>query len=267
MKIFLSCQHTSMVLNKLQKNDEVRASSPPFNILKTKSEFIKHYDYPVFGYESSLFIFNLFQRKELSCLHKLKCGINPIFKLKVKQIKKHFIKYNRIIEFLTKFEALDITTIRCFDDWNEWIIKENKIDKNWSSKLHIDNILTLFEIETNEISITNLKWLSRIVSAYGLIGCLTDIINLKYALNITNFDFEDQKNIWIPDLLIHDGETDDLLCVVLLKYLNPNLKIIMQLPIDKIFDIIEIKFNSQGWTILRDPESKNQEQLIQLYNL
>jgi hypothetical protein len=98
------------------------------------------------------------------------------------------------------------------------------------------------------------RWLSKAFAGYNVVGCLTDVANLVFAMrgeppsgeisetetvaaihevsdkiNAKNF-----SGLWIPTHLIHDCEMDDLLTWLLLtnihKAIGSSLKTLIQLP-------------------------------------
>merc|ERR1712032_495930 len=99
-----------------------------------------------------------------------------------------------------------------------------------------------------------LRWLAKCFKGYAPIGCLTDVVNLSFAIlgkpPATNPDehvalaamqemkekasSKDIYNIWLPTHLMMDAEYDDCLCWLLLEYLhrlkNTELEVLIQLP-------------------------------------
>jgi hypothetical protein len=241
-------------------------------------EDINHYDRPVFGIEIPILIHELFQLPELQKIQKhfelpsLAFCINPFLQEKASQIRKYFKDSTHITSFLDNFQKLDIVTMDTFEKWNTFLLNNN-IAGNWDQCLHQDKILSLFH-DGKASHLPAIRWLSKIVNAFTIPGCLTDVVNLVEALNMKSIT-ELMYNIihhtnffeWIPDIFIHDGEQDDFLCFILLTYLNPNLKVKMQLPIEKKFDVLEKNYLEFGWIILRDPDSKNAEALQHFHKI
>ncbi len=286
MKIFLSCQQTDRIMQEI-KDNEVRASSPVFNKSKNFID-LKDYDVPVFGMKTPILLHTLFQLPELEKIRieydlpKLQFKIDPFLQTKSKDLMKYVTSSEHITTFLTNFQLLDGSLIKNPQDWEQFLF-ENGVPKNWMDKLHQDDVLSLFSDSSNINNKFAIRWLSKILCAYNIAGCLTDVINLIHALGFTSednimelywdiihnivkvpFGGVSQQELWIPDILIHDGELDDMLCFILLKYLNPNLVVKMQIPsIEEIIQITQ-KFEMFGWEIIIDPNSRNE---IALSNL
>jgi hypothetical protein len=279
MKIFLSCQQTPKILQEVVSH-EVRASSPSFN--KPSQEYdIKHYDVPVFGMKIPILIQALFRLPELEKIRiqhnmpLLEFRFDSFLQTKSHELMKYVSGSNHITRFLTSFQLLDPLSIKTGKDWEQFI-SNNQIPENWMDHLHQDEVLHLFsdaEKITNKFAI---RWLSKILCAYTIPGCLTDVINLIHAMgftsnnNIMELYFEiihhsvngvPQKELWIPNMLIHDGETDDMLCFILLKYLNPKIQIKMQVPPNEEIIKVSQKFEMIGWDIIVDKDSKNETAL------
>jgi len=281
MKVFLSCQQTSMIEKEIKGCQDVKASSPSFN---KRSMNIQHYDVPVYGMKIPVLIYKLFQLPELEKIRilyhfqQLKFSIDPFLQQKAQEIKKYFQQDGHIVTFLNNFHVLNITSIQNGFDWNQFLL-QNDIPKDWENKLHYDHVLTLFK-DDPILNKHAIRWLSKILCGFNIPGCLTDVMNLISALGLKHdlmednivdllfkIDHQDLLDLWIPDIFIHDGEQDDLLCVILLQYLNPNLQVKVQLPIQDWFDSLSNKYQQLGWKIIRDPDSKNQIALQHFHNL
>jgi hypothetical protein len=292
LNIFLTCQHTEMILKTIDsylKSDQqidIRSSSPAFNILKAKKlNFppIKHYDNAVFGLQISMLVYKLFQIPSLEKIRdqfglaSLQFELNTFLQEKAGKMKHIFP--SPIKEFLNNVERLEPGSITSMDDWS-FFLQQNQIPNTWKSKLHENDVLGLFNIDHFYTTKSNIRWLSKIIAGFNITGCLTDVVNLLYCLfdddNKSYFQFNSlyslintiqntKRQLWIPDVFIHDGERDDMLCLILLTWLNPNLQVIVQLPCDAQFDELEHQFDLKKWKILRDPNSRNQKALLSSY--
>ncbi len=256
-RVFLTCQQTRTIANQLKSNMDIRASSPKFNIKNGIINGAKHYDLPIYGVDIPQSIFDMFQMSYFDEIRRsynfksLQYGINGFLQQKSKFIAKYFEANEKITTFLKRFQQLDVNSIKSMKDWDAFL-NTNDIPSNWKLKVHKSQVLSLFDEVNHNHNPNAIQWLSKIVCAYNVDGCLTDAVNLVFCLNTFS---------WIPDILIIDCETDDLLCVIMLTFLNPNIKIIAQLPTDQIFDKLAKEYESFNWQIIRDPASKNAEAL------
>merc|ERR550537_1389576 len=99
------------------------------------------------------------------------------------------------------------------------------------------------EEETTTYEQFGLRWLAKALTGFKPDGCLTDVVNLIYAMmgdppekDQTEQDvmrtLEDFKkrlasngrsgfqDLWIPDKLVHDAESDDMLVWLLLRHVH-----------------------------------------------
>ena len=95
-------------------------------------------------------------------------------------------------------------------------------------------------VETSFLEQFSLRWLGKALIGLKPKGCLTDLVNLIFAMEskepnkdmpereiVETFKLFAEKikapfhretalqNLWIPDMLMHDAENDDMLCWVL----------------------------------------------------
>ena len=162
------------------------------------------------------------------------------------------------------------------------------------TSLHLRNINHVFidkgETKTKTLEEYSLRWLGKILCAYKPLGCFVDIISLIFVMmsesheNISEEETiqvidrfvnlikkSDFKNLMIPTHIIHDSENDDVLVWGLLSYIhnfkNSKLNVLVQLPTDPIYDIIDLNYKSKNCYVLRDKESSNMEALNDYFNL
>ena len=107
--------------------------------------------------------------------------------------------------------------------------------------------------KTNEETSTDLetyafRWLGKAFTGYNVTGCLTDVANLLFAMDQQHSDPKEGEanlgelevadtlsrvvekvtkgnlaGLWVPTHLVHDSETDDLLCWLLLEHIHREL--------------------------------------------
>jgi len=128
------------------------------------------------------------------------------------------------------------------------------------------------------------RWLSKIFSAYGPLGTMTDIVNLVFAMMTSSPTPASQTNetcvvdllgafsermasksfegLWIPTHFAMDAEMDDCMCWVLLEHIHrvkgTQLRVLVQLPTDPAVDALADDLaKANGCNIFRDPDSQN----------
>jgi hypothetical protein len=142
-----------------------------------------------------------------------------------------------------------------------------------------------------------LRWLPRALAAHGFAGCFGDVVNLAYAMlgadppsgpqtenhtvdiikrfsKVLQNGARDKpreplkaaaaSTLWIPTHLVHDGESDDIMTLLVLEHLHrrqgSRLRVLMQLPAHRDFDKLVARFDSPPhWTVFRDPDALNGE--------
>jgi hypothetical protein len=204
----------------------------------------------------------------------------------------------KIENFIKNFQLLK--SIRNFDEWNKFIASYD-LPSNWFLNLKNNNVLQLFgfsdgvakNIRHHKLSNgatlekTTVSLLSKLLAGYNIKESLTDIINLIHAVlgktyegypteieimetvnsfckRIENNNF---NNLWIPDVIMHDAERDDMLSCVILLHLNKNIKYIVQLPSHERFDPIEKMLQNDNTRIIRDNDSKNGYSIMNNFNI
>jgi len=211
----------------------------------------------------------------------------------------------KLRDFVDAFEKLSADVISSPKDWDEFVGKYIVAShlEDWQSLLHFDHVLSLFGFEPDtattlrahpykdegkDITLEqhSLRWLSKALSAYNILGTLTDVVNLIFAMlkrdkptsvseeNITQVIQEfttklqsnDFKDMWIPDCMVFDGELDDMLAWLLLKYVhkcrNESKKpyVLAQLPPDlgeKPLDDVKKWLEGKNVQTFVDPNSRN----------
>jgi hypothetical protein len=139
--------------------------------------------------------------------------------------------------------------------WKE-CLKTQGIPNNWERKLEFPYLLQLFGFSDEEaLAVRQMKhtnnetmevyvlgWLSKSLCGYNISGCIVDAVNIIVAINdsinestvdtIAAFAkaLDENKLSWIPTTIIHDGELDDILAIIIAKTINPDLRIITQTP-------------------------------------
>ena len=151
----------------------------------------------------------------------------------------------------------------------------------WESRLHFDHVLQNFgfdddaakrlrgtkhtetdpksgEETTQDLETFSFRWLGKAFSGYSVKGCLTDVVNLLFAMAelyddgkdpkelaeseiarkltevVTKVNKGDFSGLWVPTHIVHDSESDDLLCWLLLEHihkkLGSDLQVLVQFP-------------------------------------
>jgi hypothetical protein len=188
-------------------------------------------------------------------------------------------------------------------DLSVWSTFVHRYAKNgWERKLHFDHLLDNFGFDTEAsdairmqkhilpdgaaVSMDGhaLRWLSKAFAAYGVEGCLTDVVNLIFAMMdivpkgldegaIASYvdQFRDKymltkdfSTLWVPSYFVMDAESDDSLAWMILEYVHEvrgtKLKTFVQLPADEYFDEAAAKLESLpvgGVYVYRDPAAQN----------
>jgi len=129
------------------------------------------------------------------------------------------------------------------------------------------------------------RWLAKALTGFKPDGCFTDVVNLIYAMmgkppqgaptekEVVEYihSFKEHlsrlrlSEMWIPNILMHDAESDDMCVWILLRHvhevLGSQLEVHAQLPPDERLDE-----KAQHWSphakVFRDPDSKNLEALL-----
>merc|ERR1712136_611923 len=143
--------------------------------------------------------------------------------------------FNKVREFADGFGKLDPGTVPTAADWKKWIGRY--VPDSYEEK---DG-----KVETNNLEQFSLRWLGKALIGFKPKGCLTDLVNLIFAMESIepNKDMPEREivetiklfaekikgpfhrktalqNLWIPDMLMYDAENDDMLCWVLLDFIR-----------------------------------------------
>jgi hypothetical protein len=225
--------------------------------------------------------------------------------------------FQRLDNFATAFEKLDPASIQSAEAWSQFV-QQHVEDPKWQEKLHFDHVLGLFgftdsdasfirqktytettsngEEETKTFEQFGLRWVSKALTGFKPDGCLTDVVNLVYAMQgdppaapeeeeavVRKLEqFRERlssatppfEQMWIPNKLVHDAETDDMLVWLLLRYIHKKMKsqleVVVQLPQlpdqeDPLKVVADVWERLPGTTVLRDAQSKNLEALIRYH--
>jgi hypothetical protein len=186
---------------------------------------------------------------------------------------------DRLERFATAFENLAVTEINGPDEWKRFV--EQHVAAGWESRLHFDHVLQNFgfdddvakklrgtkhtetdgktgEVTSHDLETFSFRWLGKAFSGYNVKGCLTDVVNLVFAMAelgddgkdpkglaeseiadkitevVTKVNRSDLSGLWVPTHIVHDSESDDLLCWLLLeqihKTLGSDLQVLVQFP-------------------------------------
>merc|ERR1712060_429320 len=139
---------------------------------------------------------------------------------------------------------------------------------------------------TKEVSLEHwsLRWLSKAFAGYNVLGCLTDVANLVFAMRgkppgkldeleiveaiedvAQKVKEKDFSGLWVPTHMIHDAEVDDQLAWLLLRHIhkwrNSRLVVLVQMPRedreDAVLEDIISRKQAQDCQIFRDETSRN----------
>jgi len=221
--------------------------------------------------------------------------------------------YSSNVEAVDKLEAFckDFVTLDTPDGlkitnpdlWEAFVAKH--VSWGWQDRLHFDHVLTgnfgfgedmatalrektvkiMEKDKEMEVTLEHhaLRWLAKAFKGYGPVGCLTDVVNLVYAIFKMEqpsearedaaveavqklqekMDKGDFSELWIPTHLVHDAESDDSLSWLLLEYIHSKmgsqLQVLIQLPQDEKIDPISayLTSHSSNVQVFRDKDSSN----------
>jgi hypothetical protein len=142
--------------------------------------------------------------------------------------------------------------------------------------------------ETSTYEQFGVRWLAKALTGFKPDGVLTDVVNLIYAMmGEPPTEAQTEKDVietlqkfkehlsrrgchndmWIPDILLHDAESDDMMVWLLLRYVHrlrgSQLEVHVQLPPDTRLDGKEQEWSTLPCVkVFRDPDSKNLEALL-----
>jgi len=147
------------------------------------------------------------------------------------------------------------------------------------------------KLETSTYEQFGVRWLAKALTGFKPDGVLTDVVNLIYAMmgeppteaqtekdvieKLEKFKVKlsrDHSDMWIPDVLLHDAESDDMMVWLLLQYVHKQrgsqLEVQVQLPQAQDTQDTRLDEKAHFWSTLacvkvfRDPDSKNLEALL-----
>ena len=306
-------------LSQLVRGDaDVRASAPDFNERKVAEwTATRRYNVPSYGMLVPAAVYDLFDCNELQGLAREFKMPTPVYKFdtfvhgkahKIGKLVNHLrtlpatadckvgVVADNLERFLVAYQALNADEIKSAGDW-EAFLKQCGLPVDWKRKLHFDHVLCMFGA-TPELSrqiqettfddrgeqVTyerySYRWLSKAIGGYKVAGCITDVLNLIYAVmgvegkghseyqaaeTVHAFTSalrrKDLNGMWIPEVFGHDAETDDVLSWILLEYLHilqgTSLCVVVQLPVSDDLDELEALLTVSRGHAFRDPDSGN----------
>ena len=277
--------------------ESLKVSLPPFNVPKTITLLLmnKSYNVPTFGVMIPKAIMPLFESEAIKAMaEELSIRIpqytldsfvqKKMFKVKIlvqaaRDLGGWDEQADRLERFATAFENLAVTEINGPDEWKRFV--EQHVAAGWESRLHFDHVLQNFgfdddvakklrgtkhtetdgktgEVTSHDLETFSFRWLGKAFSGYNVKGCLTDVVNLVFAMAelgddgkdpkglaeseiadkitevVTKVNRSDLSGLWVPTHIVHDSESDDLLCWLLLeqihKTLGSDLQVLVQFP-------------------------------------
>merc|ERR1712136_538334 len=278
---------------------DVRVSSPAFNVKNhTQLQSSKNYNIPVFGQIPSVALGVLSPEMRLDApsismkvpgftIDRFVQGkMNKVQKM-VEMCKKEITDSNAAFDlvdrFAKDFSELDPTSIQSPDNWFSFV-KKYIDDPDWQEKTHFDHILGLFGFSED----VALRIRQKALTGFKPDGVLTDVVNLIYAMmGEPPTEAQTEKDVieklqkfkehlsrrgchndmWIPDILLHDAESDDMMVWLLLRSVHrlrgSQLEVHVQLPPDTRLDGKEQEWSTVPCVkVFRDPDSKNLEALL-----
>jgi len=208
----------------------------------------------------------------------------------------------KLENFAKGFTGIDAKKISGPKEFEDFVHKH--VAPGWEDQLHFDHVLAMFgftkaasdkirgmtikvQEKDQEIDVTlehhALRWLTKAFRGYGPVGCLTDMVNLVYAvlkmeqpkeaseeavMDAVNrlqdkMKRNDLTDLWIPTHLVHDAETDDALTWLLLQRLHElqktRLEVLIQMPPEEAQDELAQWLKNHGTKIqvFRDKDSSN----------
>jgi len=304
----------------------IKASLPPFNINKDVEmpSSVLSINVPVYGPNIPNSVMRLFESSEMQDLAKsVSCRIpsytlNKIVQSKMEKVLD-LVNVARSLEDIAQRNGAAIDKLESFakglqdlkpsdiTDVSAWSTFVNKYAGNgWAQKLHFDNLLDNFGFDKlasdvlrkekytypdgEQVTFENhaFRWLSKAFAAYGVEGCMTDVVNLAFAMmGVETKEIDEGKvaayldhfrvnvlakkefsNLWVPSYFVMDAEVDDSLAWVILKYVHEarrtTLRTFVQLPIDEEINQIAATLQKMDHVyVFRDPEAKNQKAVMQ----
>lgn len=219
----------------------------------------------------------------------------------------------RLKAFADAFECINDADFQNLNDWNRFM--NDHVGADWRMKLSFEKVLSNFgfddefasalrqqttEERDDKLGTTQtvtweyqgLRWVSKAMTGFKPAGCLTDVVNLVFAMKRYNpsdveagiteskiievikefrSEVNDPTKLWVPTHLIVDCESDDMLAWCLVKSIHERTKtqpsVIAQLPTDEEANSIAQHLeHDPRCKILRDPESRNMKALSQYWS-
>lgn len=212
--------------------------------------------------------------------------------------------------FADDFEKVKDEDFKSLSDWKKFV--ETHVPLGWEDRLSFDEVLGNFGFDaafasalrqqTVEVKHSKdatdqtvtwqhygVRWVAKSLCGYKPVGCLTDVVNLVFAMMgyspaeieaglsetrireiIRQFarDEKDRKELWVPTHLVLDCESDDMLgwCLVerMHRRAGTKLSVLAQLPEESQADGIE-EFLKGKCKVFRDPDSRNIKAISQYW--
>jgi len=308
---------------------DIRVSATPFNVRNHAAlQYARPYNIPCFGQipSAALSVLNEEMKQDSQQLSMKFPGfvIDTFVQSKMTKVRTMVAEcqrvftdsvsssaFKRLETFADAFANMDPESIQSTEEWSSFVLRHVD-DPKWQEKLHFDHVLGLFgftdevasqirqktytemnkkgENETTTYEQFGLRWLAKALTGFKPDGCLTDVVNLIYAMtgdppekDQTEQDvirkLEDFKkrlarngrrglqDLWIPDKLLHDAESDDMLVWLLLRHVHrkigSTLDVLVQLPPGSGLNEKEQCWSGLPSTIVfRDQDSKNLDALL-----
>merc|ERR1712136_721666 len=241
-------------------NTDVRVSAPPFNVKNhPQLQSSRDYNIPCFGLipSAALSVLNSEMREDAPSL-SMKVPSFTIDRFvqgkmkKVHQMVKNCKEvitdsneaFDRVDRFAKDFSELDPSSIQSTERWFSFV-KKYITDPDWQNKTHYDHILGLFGF-TEEAA----------VRIREKTQTEKDVIE---KIETFKKNLSKSSDMWIPDVPLHDAESDDMMVWLLLRYIHKQrgsqLKVHVQLPIDTRLDEKAQDWStSAGVKVFRDPD-------------
>jgi len=314
------------------KGSDIRVSATPFNTKnRERLEKAKPYNIPCFGGipSAALSVFNDEMKTDSKQLSFKFPGyvVDKFVQSKMTKVRTMVTDcqmeftddvssyaFERLGRFADAFEQLPPDSIHDPKEWSSFV-QGHVEDPKWQEKLHFDHVLGLFgftddvsakirqrkykeknkkgEEEESTFEQFGVRWLSKALSGFKPDGCMTDVVNLVYAMTgeppekdpteqdvirkLENFgkllrqcSASTFRDVWVPEKLLHDAEADDMLVWVLLRYVHEKmgstLEVRVQLPDDTRFDEKKNCWEKLSLTnVFKDPDSQNLDALLKFH--
>jgi hypothetical protein len=272
-------------------------AAPPFNkkYLDAHPEFqaqwntlnVCEYNVPTYGSEMSRNVIELLQSKYIA--QEMSAAGVPIPALvmddfvltKLPKLDAINARLNAPIlgAFINAVRSASIATMTP-DAWHAMIVACG-VNPDYMNNLHIDKILGMFGVTAPVPADLreDVRWISKICDIYRTKGAISDVINMAYILmdipipkdaveiNAHLREFIHNVPHIHPDfdILVMDGEADDLYTTIIMRALCPHIKVVGQAPNSSI----ATRMMSSGLvtSTFVDTESKNIKAIAPLFNV